>query len=93
MATPVHRKAIKRELEIINDPLTGEERSRTVELLRQLHAASSIDEFFKLHTKLLARYLVRQRFRDELESHMRAVQNRLAALAARFAEASRRDTR
>ena len=84
MATPVHRKAIERELEIINDPLTGEERPRIVELLRQLHAASSLDEFFNLHTKLLARYLVRQRSRDELESDKRALQNRLAALAAQL---------
>jgi hypothetical protein len=78
MATVAHRKAIGRELEIINDPLTGEERPRVAELVRQLHAASSVDEFFNLHTKLLARYLVRQRFRDDLEADRRAVETRIA---------------
>ena len=90
MATVAHRKAIERELEIINDPLTGEERPRVAELVRQLHAASSVDEFFNLHTKLLARYLVRQRFRDELEADRRAVETRIAALAAQMPKPSTR---
>ena len=60
-------KTIANELAVINDPATAKEQPVLVELVSQLHAASSATELFALHTKLLARYLARQRFRGELE--------------------------
>ncbi len=78
MGTLDNRKAVEREFAIINDPITAEERLAVVELLGQLHAATSMDEFFNLHTKLLARDLARQRIR---EADRTAVGDRIRALS------------
>jgi hypothetical protein len=75
-------KAITNELEIINDPATAREQSVLVELVSQLHAASSATDLFALHTKLLARYLARQRFRGELELDKSKVESEIQELAA-----------
>jgi hypothetical protein len=82
MGTLDNRKAIENELAIINDPLTAEERPVIVELIGLLHAANSVDEFFNLHTKLLVRYLARQRAREELEAQRTGIRDRIRDLAA-----------
>lgn len=82
MGTLDSRKTIENELAIINDPLTAEERPAIVQLLGQLHGAASVEEFFNLHMKLLARYLTRQRVREELEAERTGVRDRIRALAA-----------
>jgi len=75
-------KVIASELAILNDPLTAEERPVIAELVAELHAASGVEEYSRLHTKLLVRYLARQRIRDELEVERTSVRHRIAALAA-----------
>jgi hypothetical protein len=60
-------KAIANELAIINDPATAREQPVLVDLVGRLHAARSVKDLLALHTKLLARYLARQRARGELE--------------------------
>jgi hypothetical protein len=75
-------KAIAAELAILNHPLTGEERPAIVELVGQLHAADSIEEYFDLHLKLLVRYLSRQRVRGQLEADRVAVRNQIRELVA-----------
>jgi hypothetical protein len=67
MALPPNRKAIAREMALVNHPATALEQPVLVELLEQLHAAADPADFVALHTKLLARYLSRQRLRDVLE--------------------------
>jgi hypothetical protein len=74
-------KAIAVELAIINDPATAEERPAIVDLIDRLHAATSAQELSELHTKLLVRYLARQRLRDELNDDKTSVRGQIAALA------------
>ncbi len=76
-------KAIAHELAIINDSATAKEQPVLVELVSQLHAASSAADLSALHTKLLARYLARQRFRGELELDKSRVESEIRELAAR----------
>jgi hypothetical protein len=63
-----NRKAIAKETALVNHPATADERPVLVELLEQLHSATDPAAFSALHTKLLARYLARQRLRDELKA-------------------------
>jgi hypothetical protein len=82
MALPPNRKAIAREMALVNHPATALEHSVLVELLEQLHAAGDPADLVALHTKLLARYLRRQRLRDELKAAKSEVAASIAKLAA-----------
>lgn len=75
-------KAIANELAIINDPATANEQPVLVELVGRLHAARSVKDLFALHTKLLARYLARQRARGQLELDKTRVESEIGELAA-----------
>lgn len=77
-----NRKAIAREMALVNHPATADERPVLVELLEQLHSAADPAAFSALHTKLLARYLGRQRLRDELKAEKSAVAGTIATLGA-----------
>jgi hypothetical protein len=79
----VNPKAVANELAIINDPAMAKEQPVLVELVSQLHAASSATDLFALHTKLLARYLARQRLRGELGLDKSKVKSEIGELAAK----------
>jgi hypothetical protein len=79
----VNPRAVANELAIINDPATAKEQPVLVEFVSQLHAASSASDLFALHTKLLARYLARQRLRDELRLDKSKVKSEIGELAAK----------
>lgn len=76
-----NRKAITKELGIVNHPATLEEAPVLVDLVGQLHAAAGVAELSALHARLLARYLARQRVRDDLEIEKANTRSRIVALS------------
>jgi hypothetical protein len=67
---------------LVNHPATTHERPVLIELLEQLHSAAEPAAFSALHTGLLARYLGRQRLRDELRAAKSGVGATIATVAA-----------
>jgi hypothetical protein len=76
--------AVAREMALVNHPATAHERPVLVELLEQLHAADDPADFSALHAELLARYLGRQRVRDELSDAKSAIASTIATLATQL---------
>lgn len=74
-------KVVAGELAITNHPLTLEERPFLVEVVRELHDATTPAEFSALHTKLLTRYLARQRIRAELRADRSRIGSAIGTLA------------